>query len=295
MEIFVAIKQVPDTDKVKMDPVTGTMVREGVDTIVNPLDLYAIELAIRLKEKHGGRVTAFTMGPPAADKALKEAMAMGCDAGVLITDRAFSGSDTWATSYALSRAIAKMGRYDLILAGERATDGDTGQVGPCLAAWLDIPVLTYVGSIESSDESSSMAPRIVAPRIVAPRIIARRLVEEGYQRVRVDLPCLLTVVKEVANPRLPTLRGKKFARQAKITVYTAADLDAEPANLGLKGSPTKVSKIFYPKVTRGGETVKAADEAGVDLAVERLVDFLADRDLIDSRGLIGARAVAGGR
>ena len=277
MEILVAIKQVPDTDKVKMDPVTGTMVREGVDTIVNPLDLYAIELAIRLKEKHGGRVTAFTMGPPAADKALKEAMAMGCDAGVLITDRAFSGSDTWATSYALSRAIARMsaemGRFDLILAGERATDGDTGQVGPCMAAWLDIPVLTYVGSIESSDESGT----------VAPHIVARRLVEEGYQRVRVDLPCLLTVVKEVANPRLPTLRGKKFARQAKITVYTAADLDAEPAYLGLKGSPTKVSKIFYPKVTRGGETVKAADEAGVDLAVERLVGFLADRDLVGGR------------
>lgn len=274
MEILVAIKQVPDTDKVKMDPVTGTMVREGVDTIVNPLDLYAIELAIRLKEKHGGRVTAFTMGPPAADKALKEAMAMGCDAGVLITDRAFSGSDTWATSYALSRAIAKMGCYDLILAGERATDGDTGQVGPCMAAWLDIPVLTYVGSIESSDERG---------------IVARRLVEEGYQRVRVELPCLLTVVKEVANPRLPTLRGKKFARQAKITFYTAADLDAEPTYLGLKGSPTKVSKIFYPKVTRGGETVKAADEAGVDLAVERLVNFLADRDLIGSRDLVGGR------
>jgi len=283
MEIFVAIKQVPDTDKVKMDPVTGTMVREGVDTIVNPLDLYAIELAIRLKEKHGGRVTAFTMGPPAADKALKEAMAMGCDAGVLITDRAFSGSDTWATSYALSRAIARMsaemGRFDLILAGERATDGDTGQVGPCMAAWLDIPVLTYVGSIESSDESGT----------VAPHIVARRLVEEGYQRVRVDLPCLITVVKEVANPRLPTLRGKKFARQAKITVYTAADLDAEPAYLGLKGSPTKVSKIFYPKVTRGGETVKAADEAGVDLAVERLVDFLADRDLVSARVDAGGR------
>jgi len=285
MEILVAIKQVPDTDKVKMDPVTGTMVREGVDTIVNPLDLYAIELAIRLKEKHGGRVTAFTMGPPAADKALKEAMAMGCDAGVLVTDRAFSGSDTWATSYALSRAVEKMGTYDLILAGERATDGDTGQVGPCMAAWLDIPVLSYVGSIESSNESGT----------VAPNIIARRLVEEGYQRVRVDLPCLLTVVKEVANPRLPTLRGKKFARQAKITVYTAADLDAEPAYLGLKGSPTKVSKIFYPKVTRGGETVKAADEAGVDLAVERLVDFLADRDLVSAHADAGSRDLIGGR
>ncbi|HWP67847.1 MAG TPA: electron transfer flavoprotein subunit beta/FixA family protein, partial [Rectinemataceae bacterium] len=218
MDILVAIKQVPDTDKVRMDPVTGTMVREGVDTIVNPLDLYAIELAIRLKEKHGGTLTAFTMGPPAAEKALKEAIAMGCDSGVLITDRAFSGSDTWATSYTLSRAVAKMGHYDLILAGERATDGDTGQVGPCLAAWLDLPVLTYVGSIEASGENS----------IVAPRIVARRLVEEGYQRVEVKLPCLLTVVKEVANPRLPTLRGKKFARQTKLAVYGAADLDADP-------------------------------------------------------------------
>ena len=274
MDILVAIKQVPDTDKVRMDPLTGTMVREGVDTIVNPLDLYAIELAIRLRENHGGKVTAFTMGPPAADKALKEAIAMGCDAGVLIIDRAFSGSDTWATSYALSRAVAKMGRYDLILAGERATDGDTGQVGPCLAAWLDIPVLTYVGSIESSDGGS---------------IVARRLVEEGYQRVRVQTPCLLTVVKEVANPRLPTLRGKKFARQTKIAVYGAADLDAEPAYLGLKGSPTKVSKIFYPKVTRGGRMVKASDEASTDLAVDQLVAFLEERDLLGSGDSVGRR------
>lgn len=274
MDILVAIKQVPDTDKVRMDPLTGTMVREGVDTIVNPLDLYAIELAIRLREKHGGKVTAFTMGPPAADKALKEAMAMGCDAGVLITDRAFSGSDTWATSYALSRAVAKMGAYDLILAGERATDGDTGQVGPCLAAWLDIPVLTYVGSVESSDERS---------------IVARRLVEEGYQRLLVELPCLLTVVKEVANPRLPTLRGKKFARQAKIAVYGAADLDAEPAYLGLKGSPTKVSKIFYPKVTRGGRMVKASDEASADQAIDQLLAFLEERDLLESGDSVGRR------
>jgi electron transfer flavoprotein beta subunit len=265
VDILVAIKQVPDTDKVKMDPVTGTMVREGVEAIVNPLDLYAIELAIRLKEKHGGKVTAFTMGPPAADRALREAMAMGCDAGVLVTDRAFSGSDTWATSYALSRAVAKMGHFDLILAGERATDGDTGQVGPCLAAWLDVPVLTYVGSLEASGEG---------------QIVARRLVEEGYQRVRVKTPCLLTVVKEVANPRLPTLRGKKFARQAKVEVFGAADLDADPSFLGLKGSPTKVSKIFYPKVTRGGRMIKAQDEAGAEEAVRQLVAFLDEGDFL---------------
>ena len=272
MDILVAIKQVPDTDKVKMDPVTGTMVREGVDAIVNPLDLYAIELAIRLKEKHGGKVTVFSMGPPAAEKALKEAMAMGCDAGVLVTDRAFSGSDTWATSYTLSRSVAKLGHYDLILAGERATDGDTGQVGPCLAAWLGIPVLSYVGSVDSGASGTAVG--------AGSRIVARRLVEEGYQRVEVELPCLLTVVKEIANPRLPTLRGKKYARQTALTIFGAADLDADPACLGLKGSPTKVSKIFYPKVTRSGTMVKARDEAEVEVAVDSLVAFLEARDLL---------------
>lgn len=272
MKILVAIKQVPDTDKVRMDPATGTMVREGVDAIVNPLDLYAIELAIRLREKHGGRVTAFTMGPPTADRALREAIAMGCDAGVLVTDRAFAGSDTWATSYALSRAVAKMGDYDLILAGERATDGDTGQVGPCLAAWLDIPVLSYVGSIDTGAAGTDLA--------AGHKIVVRRLVEEGYQRVEVELPCLLTVVKEIVNPRLPTLRGKKFARQTALTVLCAADLDADPACLGLKGSPTKVAKIFYPKVTRSGTMVRAKDESEIAAAVDSLVAFLEAKDLL---------------
>lgn len=268
MDILVAIKQVPDTDKVKMDPATGTMLRDGVESIVNPLDLYAIEAALRLKEANGGSVTVLSMGPPAADKAIREALAMGCDAGVLVSDKAFAGSDTWATSYTLSRAVAKLGRFDLVIAGERATDGDTGQVGPCLAAWLDIPVLSYVGSIESCDGAS---------------ITVRRLVEEGYQRVRANLPCLLTVVKEVATPRLPTLRGKKFARQAQVPAWGAADLDTDPASLGLKGSPTKVSKIFYPKVTRGGRMVKASDEAGMDAAVEELVQFLGERELLGGR------------
>jgi len=288
VDIFVAIKQVPDTDKVRMDPETGTMVREGVDAIVNPLDLYAIELAIRLKEKHGGRVTAFTMGPTAAEKALKEAMAMGCDAGVLVTDRAFSGSDTWATSYALSRAVAKMGRFDLILAGERATDGDTGQVGPCLAAWLDIPVLSYVGSMEAVPADVAAfgggAPGTGGILGAGMKVRARRLVEEGYQLVEAEMPCLLTVVKEVATPRLPTLRGKKYARATPVAVYGAADLDADPARLGLKGSPTKVSKIFYPKVTRDGKTLRARDDAEIEAAVDELVAFLEEKDLIGGLG-----------
>jgi electron transfer flavoprotein beta subunit len=269
VNILVAIKQVPDTDKVKMDPDTGTMVREGVDTIVNPLDLYALEAALKLKEKHAGTITVLTLGPPSAERALKEALSMGCDLGVLVTDKAFAGSDTWATSYALSLAVKKLGGFDLILAGERATDGDTGQVGPGLAAWLDIPVATYVGSIESSDEAE---------------IVIRRLVEEGYQRLRLKLPCLATVVKEIGTPRLPTLRGKKFARTSKIRVFAAKDLEAEEGSLGLKGSPTKVSKIFYPKVAREGVMVRANDEVESEKAVDELLDFLAARGLL-ARGV----------
>jgi electron transfer flavoprotein beta subunit len=264
MNIIVAIKQVPDTDSVRMDTATGTMIREGVEAIINPLDLYAIETAIRLREKHGGKVTAFTMGPPAAGKALKEAIAMGCDDGVLVTDKAFSGSDTLATSYALSRAVRRMGNFDLILAGERATDGDTGQVGPGLAAWLGVPVATYVGAIEDMGGG---------------HVVVRRLVEDGYQRVRIEMPALLTVVKEIADPRLPTLSGKKRARGTEIRVMTAGDIGADASRLGLAGSPTKVVRIFHPKVAREGIRVSALDEADADEAVDRLVAFLSERDL----------------
>ncbi len=272
MEIFVAIKQVPDTDKVKMDPETGTMVREGVEAIINPLDLYAIELAIQLKEKHGGTVTVFTMGPPSAEKALREAMAMGCDRGVLITDRAFSGSDTWATSYTLSAAVKKIGPFDIILAGERATDGDTGQVGPCLAAWLNIPIISYVGMMELEAEENNL--------LQERKIKVRRLVEGGYQVLEVELPCLLTVLKEVATPRLPTLRGKKFARTTPLTIYGANDLDLDQNFLGLRGSPTKVTKIFYPKMTRSGTVVRARDENEIDTAIDALLSFLDSKNLI---------------
>ncbi|HEY9593437.1 MAG TPA: electron transfer flavoprotein subunit beta/FixA family protein [Spirochaetia bacterium] len=265
MTIVVAIKQVPETDNVKMDPETGTMVRDGVEAIVNPRDLYAIELALQAREKHGGSVTALTMGPPSAEKALKEAIAMGCDGGVLLTDRGFAGSDTLATSYALSRAIKTMGRFDLVLAGERATDGDTGQVGPGLAAWLDIPVATYVAAIEEWGDS---------------RVVVRRLVEDGYQRVQLALPALLTVVKEVANPRLPTLRGKKLSRQVKIPVLSAAELGVEPAAVGQRGSPTKVVKTQRPRVARKGTVLTATDDAGVDEAVARLIALLEGRHLL---------------
>ena len=266
MRIVVPIKQVPETSNVKMDPVTGTMIRAGVGTVVNPLDLFAIETAVRLKEAHGGHVTTVTMGPRGAEKALREAIAMGCDDGVLISDRAFAGSDSWSTSYTLAQAIRTLGDFDLIVAGERATDGDTGQVGPGIAAWLDLPVATYVAAITRVDPGRGLT--------------VERLVEEGYQVLDLPLPALLTVVKEVAAPRLPTLRGKKRAKAAEIPQLTAAELDLEPGYLGLKGSPTKVVKVATPKVTRGGSMVRAPDEDAVADAVDALLAFLEERDLL---------------
>jgi len=265
VKIIVPIKQVPETSDVKMDKDTGTMIREGVVSVINPLDLYAIETGIELKEQFGGQVTVCTMGPPSAVKALKEAIAMGCDEGVLISDKRFAGADTWATSYTLSEAIKKFDGYDLVLTGERATDGDTGQVGPGIAAWLDLPLATYVSNITAIDRSS---------------ITVERLVEEGYQTLRMPLPALLTVVKEISNPRLPTLRGKKRARACTVPTVTAADLAVNESDIGLKGSPTKVVKIGYPKVTRGGTVVKAAGEEGVSTAVDMLLEFLTGKELI---------------
>jgi electron transfer flavoprotein beta subunit len=265
MNIVVPIKQVPETSNVKMDSATGTIIRDGVESIINPLDLYAIETAIQLKEEYGGKVTALTMGPPAAEKALREAIAMGCDEGVLVSDRKFSGADTWSTAYVLVHAVKKLGSFDLIIAGERATDGDTGQVGPAMASALDIPLGSYISRIESVRTDS---------------MIVERLVEDGYETLEIDLPALLTVVKEISYPRLPTLRGKQKARNAELPILTVADLDVEEQYLGLKGSPTRVVKIETPKVTRGGTIRKTVDEKSLNVAVEELVQFLKTREMI---------------
>lgn len=265
MNIVVPIKQVPETSNVKMDPVTGTMIRDGVESIINPLDLYAIETAIQLKEEQGGKVTAITMGPPSAEKALREAIAMGCDEGVLVSDRKFSGADTWSTAYVLVNAVRTLGGVDLVIAGERATDGDTGQVGPAMASALDLPLATYISRIDKVEPGC---------------LTVERLVEDGYETLEVDLPALLTVVKEISYPRLPTLRGKQKARATDLPVLTAADLAVEEAKLGLKGSPTRVVKIETPKVTRGGTVKKAADEASLTEAVDDLVRFLQAKELI---------------
>lgn len=265
MKIIVPIKQVPETSNVKMDPDTGTVIRAGVETVVNPLDLYALEAALRLKEREGGMVTAISMGPPQAIRALKEAVAMGCDEAVLVSDRKFGGSDTWATSYTLAQAIKKIGGFDLIITGERATDGDTAQVGPGIASWLDLPIASYVAKVEGVEAS---------------RIVVERLVEEGYQILSLPLPCLLTVVKEIAAPRLPTLGGKIRARQLDIPVFSTENMELDAAALGLKGSPTKVVKISSPKLTRGGTLLKAGDDEAVVAAVDRLMGFLESKGVL---------------
>lgn len=264
MKIIVPIKQVPETGNVKMDEKTGTMIREGVESIVNPLDLYAIECALQLKEAHGGTVMVLSMGPPKAEKAIREALSMGCDDGFLLTDRAFAGSDTWATSYVLSRAIKQVGGFDLIITGVRATDGDTGQVGPETASMLDLPLATFVSKILSVDNNI---------------MTVERLLENGYETIRLPLPCLLTVVKEISAPRLPTLRGKQSAREKEIPIKKKEDLPLEEASLGLAGSPTRVVKIMKPKVTRNGIFVDTR-KIGVGKAVESLVDFLESKDFL---------------
>ncbi len=268
MRIVVPIKQVPETSNVKMDPETGTMIRTGVEAIVNPLDLYAIETALRLREQLGGQVVALSMGPVKAARAIQEAIAMGCDKGVLLSDRKFAGSDTWATAYTLSRAITQIGQVDLIVCGERATDGDTGQVGPGIAAFLDLPVITYVSHIQEADTHA---------------LRVERLVEGGAEIVWTPLPAVLTVVKEIAYPRLPTLRGKIRARQTELPTWGPDEIDAQADCLGLKGSPTQVVKIAKPQVTRQGEMITVKEPADVEQAARRVVEFLEKRNFLSAR------------
>lgn len=232
MNIVVCIKQVPDTAEVKINPLTNTLIREGVPSIINPYDLHAIEAALHIREKKGGKVTVITMGPPQAEEALREAVSMGADDVRLLSDKAFAGSDTWATSYTLSKAIEKLG-YDIILCGKQAIDGDTAQVGPEIAEFLNIPHIAYVKKFEEIGDDL---------------IRVQRLMDDGYDVVESTLPVLLTIVKELNVPRLPSLRGKMAAKKAVITRMSMKDLDAEDDNVGLKGSPTKVKNIFAPQV-----------------------------------------------
>jgi len=265
MRIIVPIKQVPETNAVRLDEETGTMVRSGVEAIVNPLDLYAIETALRLRERHGGEVVALSMGPPAAEAALREAVAMGLDSGVLVSDRLLAGSDTWSTAFALAAAVRKLGAFDWILCGERATDGDTGQVGPALAAFLDLPAVTYVSRFEWNGQG---------------RARVTRLIEGGYETVAVEPPAVCTMVKEIAAPRLPTLVGKQRARTVDIQKWGIAELGIPPDKVGLRGSPTRVVRIHRPQVARRGTLIHAVGPDAAEQAAERILDFLRGHGLL---------------
>ena len=266
--LVVLVKHVPATEQVKMNPETGTMMRDGLQMTINPLDLCAVEEAVRIAELRDERlrITALTMGPPAAEDAVREAMAIGCTDAVHLSSKAFGGSDTWATAYALSQAVRHLGGFDLILCGERATDGETGQVGPMVGAMLDIPVLTYVSRIAIDDGSS--------------RIVAHRAVEGGHEIVESPLPALVSVVKEINEPRLPTLGGKIAARGAEIPVWSSDDVGAEEALVGLEGSPTRVVKVFYPTLARVGERV-SADQYSAEECVDRLIRFLRETRILE--------------
>lgn len=257
MNIVVCIKQVPDTAEVRINPETNTLIREGVPSIINPYDTHGLEAGLRIKESVGGKVTVITMGPPQAETALREAISMGADDAILISDRAFAGSDTLATSYTLSRAINKLGA-DIILCGKQAIDGDTAQVGPEVAEFLNIPHISYVKKI---DEIRSDYIRV------------HRLMEEGYDIVESTLPVLLTVVKELNEPRLPSLKGKMAAKKAEIKKWTASDIEADPGRLGLKGSPTLVKNIFAPEIKKDRKMFEGSIEDQVDALIEELRRF----------------------
>ena len=263
MHAIVCIKSVPDTTEVRFNSETNTLMRDEVESIINPFDTYAIEEAIRLKEAHGGKVTVVSMGPPKAEKELKEAVAMGCDEAVLLSAREFAGADTWATAYTLAQAIHRLGDYDVILCGKQAMDGDTGQVGPGVANQLGIPQLTYVFKVRDVDFEQRT-------------IKVERLLEEGREVVQTRLPALLTVVKDINQPRYPTFRGIRKARKLQIPTWTPADLpDADSRYLGLNGSPTKVTKVSTPPKREGKVEIIEAE------AVEEIADTLSDRLLHD--------------
>ena len=231
MNIVVCVKQVPATTEVKMDKETNTIIREGVEAIINPYDMYAVEEGIRIKERLGGKVTVLSMGIPSVAELLKTTIGLGADDAVLLSDRAFAGADTLATSYALSMGIGKIGNVDLVICGKQATDGDTAQVGPSLAEKLGWPHTTYVRKIEEIGEDF---------------IRCQRMTEDGYEVVEMPLPAVITVVKEINEPRLPSLKNKMRAKKALVNVWTVDDIGADKNLCGLKGSPTQVVRTIVP-------------------------------------------------
>lgn len=232
MNILVCMKQVPDTQQVKIDPEKGTLIRKGVPAVTNPFDESALEFALEIKEKLGAKITVLTMGIPDSECMLRDALALGADCGILLTDAGFAGADTLATSYALSRAIETIGNFELLIFGKQAIDGDTAQVGPEVAGHLDIPVITFVMGAQEVTENS---------------IVVERMLDNGKEIVRSGYPVLITVVKAERRLRMPTLDGLLTSFDLRVQKLGVSDIGADIQRCGLKGSPTRVKKIFTPK------------------------------------------------
>lgn len=237
MKVIVCVKQVPDTTEVKIDPEKGTLIREGVPSILNPDDANALEAALRLKDKYEDvEITVLTMGIPAATVMLRECLAMGADKAVFLTDRPFAGADTWATSNTLASAIRQMGDYDIIFAGRQAIDGDTAQVGPQIAERLGIPQVTYVMDFDCDQ--------------AAGKVTVKRQLEDGYEVIEASTPILLTAVNKLNEPRHMSVAGVMKAYETEITTWTLADLDVAADQVGRKASPTQVFRSFVPEVNK---------------------------------------------
>ena len=254
MKVVVCIKQVPNTNEVKIDPVTKTLIRDGVPSIINPDDKAGLEAALRLKDQYGAHVTVVSMGPPQADLALREALAMGADEAVLLSSRAFGGADTWATSSTIAAAIKNL-EYDLIITGRQAIDGDTAQVGPQIAEHLGLVCISYTESIEVQGDS----------------LIVKRKYDDGYHMLKVKMPCLLTALAELNDPRYMTPGGVFDAYKVDIPVWSEKDIPIDESNLGLKGSPTKVFKSFTKALKGQGEQVQLDPQESANYIVEKLI------------------------
>lgn len=262
MKIVVCIKQVPATSDAKIDPETKRIVREGLKAILNPFDTYAVEEAVQLRDKFGGEVIAISMGPEKAANVLREAISVGADRAVLLSDRAFGGSDTWATSYALAKAIEKIGNVDLVICGKQAIDGDTAQVGPGIAGHLNWVQATYVMNVEDADSGG---------------IKVKRMHEDGYDICDLKFPAVITVVKDINIPRVPTLRGRLTSEKIEIPVWKPDDIGADYSKIGLDGSPTRVVKTAPPPARN---TVTKKIEGKAEYCAEMLVRELKDQCIL---------------
>jgi len=266
MHVIVCVKQVPDTTNVRINPETNTLMREGVESIMNPYDAFALELALALRDRHGARVSVISMGPPQAEVVLREALARGADDCVLLTDRAFAGADTLATSYAIAQAIKKINpRPDIVFFGKQAIDGDTAQVGPGVSEFLNFPLVTYVQALEVNGNTFKVGTHM----------------DDGTDVLEGKLPVVMTVDKEAPAPRFASLAGWMRARSASIPRWGAADVGAEKKLCGLDGSPTKVVKIFAPPVKSGGRRLDAREGANAaDAAVAVIMKLLAEKGAV---------------